>query len=83
MAGTPGLMPVLLGGVIGILISTNVQNLCLNDYISSSSDFPALCGSAPIQRGELHLPKAPIRMIASVEFSDFPFAQLVEFSSDT
>lgn len=68
--------------MIGILISANVQNLCPTDCISSSSDFPAPCGSAPIQRGELHLPKAHIRMIPSVEFSDFPFAQLIEFSSD-
>lgn len=41
-----------------------------------------LCGSAPIQRGELHLLKAHFRMIPSVEFSDFPFAQFVEFSLD-
>lgn len=68
--------------MIGILISANVQNLCLNDCISSSSDFPVPCGSAPIQRGELHLPKARVEMIPSVEFSDFPLAQLVEFFSD-
>lgn len=68
--------------MIGILITANVQNLFLNDCISSSSDFPAPCGSAPIQRGELHLPKARVIMIPSVESSDFPFVQLVEFSSD-
>lgn len=48
--------------------------------------FPALqislpFGSAPIQRGELHLLKAHFRVISSVEFSDFTFAQLVEFFS--
>ena len=64
--------------MIGILISANVQNLCLNAV------FPALrvslfCGSAPIQRGELHLLKAHFRMTPS---SDFPFAQLVEFPLD-
>lgn len=41
-----------------------------------------LCGSAPIQRGQLQLLKAHFRMIPFVEFSDFPFAQLVELSSD-
>lgn len=41
-----------------------------------------LRGSAPIQRGQLHLLKAHLRMLPSLEFSDFPFAQLVEFPVD-
>lgn len=49
--------------------------------------FPALqvslfCGSAPIRRGQLHLLKAHFRMTPSIEFSDFPSAQLVEFPLD-
>lgn len=67
--------------MIGILISANVQNLCLNDCISSSSGFPVLWFSTDSE-GTAPSTEAHFRMIPSIEFSDFPFAQLVEFPLD-
>lgn len=71
-------MCALTRRVIGILISTSVQNLCVMP-ISCFSHFPV---QRFITEGRAPSTEDPFQNAPSVDSNDFPFAQLIEFSSD-